>query len=456
MKLRNKIFAINAAAIVIVLIIIGIAAIEIVYSHNLENIYKQLLKNSSFSQRYLAQYLELQKKDELIPVLEENASFLENQLKRQVGHPVRLIGIQTVDLRPEQAEALKGNKAYFIDTKGEPQIFYFAFPVLYQEQTLGAVSYEYSLYELNQMRRDLIIIFSALFIVAMMLVFVLSYLFSYRLIMPLEKLQHTAGEFGRGNFDFVEEIKTGDEIESLAVSFNKMGRDIRGMINNLEEEQAKQKRFYDSVTHELRTPLTNIIGYADLAPRLEAKTEKEKCIQYIHQEGSSLLRMVEDLLDLSKLRQYDLTLVKKKENLREIVEGVLEAMAPRLKRAGYTVHSHLVDIKAEVDAGRIRQVLMNVIDNAIKHAGGDALTVKLWHDQSVFIEVADNGRGIPVNELDKIVEPFYRVEKSRSRKLGGVGLGLSICREIVGRHQSRLLIQSEPGAGTTVTICLQP
>ncbi|WP_051534053.1 sensor histidine kinase [Desulfitibacter alkalitolerans] len=456
MKLRNKVFAINATIIIIVFLLMGIVAIERVYDHNLNNIYNQLLSQSNFSQRYLIQYLEARSSDAPQLLIEENKNSLESELMRQVGYPVAITGPNEFGLRPEQREALKGNRAYFINTADDQRVFSFSFPIIFDEQILGSVTYQYSLFELDKLRQDLIVIFLVLFIAAIILVFALSYLFSFRLINPLEKLQSAAKEFGKGNFDKIEKIKTGDEVESLALSFEKMGQDIQTMIQNLEEEQAKQKRFYDSVTHEIRTPLTNIIGYADLITRIKDDAEKEKSIKYVQQEGSTLLKMVENLLELSKLKQYDLKLTKKEENLKEIIENVLEAMALRMKKFSLTTEADLAEIKAKVDGEKIRQVLINLIDNAIKYSEGDKLELKLWHDDLIYIQIKDKGKGISKDDLENIVEPFYRVEKSRSRKLGGAGLGLSICQEIISKHGGELTIESELGVGTTVTICLHP
>jgi two-component system, OmpR family, sensor histidine kinase ArlS len=456
MKLKNKLFVLNAAIILTVFLLIGVVAIAGVYDQNLKNVHNLLLHQSIFSQRYLSQYFAARAKEDPHNLLAENRSFLEAQLMSQVGFPVVVTGLTGGALRPEQEAALRGSKAYFIDTWSVQGVFYFSFPIRYGEEVLGTVSYQYSLFELDRMRRDLVYIFLGLFTFALLLAFVLSYLLSARIIKPLEVLQHNAGELGKGRFDVMEPIKTGDEIDSLAESFSRMGQDIKGMIRSLEEEQAKQKRFYDSVTHEIRTPLTNIIGYADLFFRLEQEEEKEKSVALVHQEGEALLRMVENLLELSKLKQYEINLDKKEENLKTLMEETLEAMAPRLKMYGFTVKTNLANLFAEVDAGKLRQVLLNLMDNAIKYSDGDTLELRLWREEKVCLQVKDNGRGISPEDLDKILEPFYRVEKSRSRKLGGAGLGLSICREIIAKHGGGLAIESEVGQGTTVTICLQP
>lgn len=455
MKLKNKLFLLNAAIILTVFLLMGVVAIAGVYDQNLKNVYNLLLHQSNFSQRYLNQYFEARALEDPHELLAENRPFLEARLGGQVGYPVLITGLVDEGLRPEQEAALKGSKAYFVDTSSRQRVFYFSFPIVFREEVLGSVSYQYSLFELDKMRQDLIYIFLGLFAFALILTFALSYLLSARIIKPLEILQHSAGEMGKGRFDAMEPIKTGDEIESLAGSFAKMGQDIKNMIGSLETEQAKQKTFYDSVTHEIRTPLTNIIGYADLFFRVAQDAEKEKSVSHIQQEGKALLNMVENLLELSKLKQYEIKLAKKEENLKAVFLDVLEAMAPRIRMYGFTVKTSLTDLRAEVDAGKIKQVLMNLVDNAVKYSEGDTLEINLWRDEQIYLQVKDNGRGISSGDLDKIQEPFYRVEKSRSRKLGGAGLGLSICREIIAKHGGRLAIESEVGRGTVVTICLQ-
>jgi hypothetical protein len=129
MKLKNKLFTLNAAIILTVFLLMGVVAIAGIYDHNLKNVHNLLLHQSTFSQRYLSQYFAARAKEDPHNLLAENRSFLETQLTGQVGYPVVVTGLTGSALRPEQEAALKGSKAYYIDTSSEQRVFYFSFPI---------------------------------------------------------------------------------------------------------------------------------------------------------------------------------------------------------------------------------------------------------------------------------------------------------------------------------------
>jgi two-component system sensor histidine kinase VicK len=166
--------------------------------------------------------------------------------------------------------------------------------------------------------------------------------------------------------------------------------------------------------------------------------------------------MVNNLLELSRLNRYELPVTKLETDLKALIQNVLELMAEKTLRFGFAVEYNLENVTSFIDGEKIKQVIINLIDNAVKHSEGDKIVVKLWKEDMVHISISDNGKGIPKENIKYIAEPFYRLDKSRSRKLGGSGLGLSICRDIIDAHGGTLDINSVVGVGTTVTISLQP
>jgi two-component system sensor histidine kinase ArlS len=454
MKLRVKVVLVNMLIITAILLTSGFIVLKTVDNFNLYTIYQYLYNQSIFSQQYLSEYLKMKKSPS--EVLEKDRKFLEDKLETQAGCKVRITGVNIGTPSPLQKSALEGNKAYFISTGETGRIFYMTSPVSANNSFVGTITFEYSLYQADSMKRTMFFTLSILFIIALAVSFVLSSIFSYRLIKPLEKLTFATREFSKGNFDGIENIKTKDEIEKLASSFNKMGQDIKAMITQLKIEQKKQKEFLDNVTHEIRTPLTNILGYADLSGRVDDEELRKKYSSYIKEEGSRLLSMVNNLLELSRLNRYELPITKEKADLKAIIQNVLELMAEKTLRFRFAVKYELENVTSFIDGEKIKQVVINLMDNAVKHSEGDKIVVKLWKEDMVHISVSDNGKGIPEENIKYITEPFYRLDKSRSRKLGGSGLGLSICRDIIDAHGGTLDINSVVGIGTTVTISLQP
>jgi signal transduction histidine kinase len=454
MKLRNKIIIINLLIIVSILLAVFNIILNTVDNFNIYTVNQYLINQSNFSQSYLTEYFK--SKENPAAILENEKASLEDMLKYQVGCEVSLTGLEVRDPSPLQKSALEGKKAYLITQSEGNRSFLLSFPVFSHGEIIGSVLYTYSLFQADEMRRSLLIVLLSLFVAALLGSALLSFLFSYRIIKPLEKLTRMAKDYSQGNFHPIEDIKTGDEVEKLAISFNEMGRSIKEIITELKMEQEKQKKFLDNVTHEIRTPLTNILGYADLTQKIDNLAQNKKYLDYISAEGERLLNMVNSLLELSRLNRYDLAVEKKNSELNIILEQACSLMRDRAEKFGIKVIYELAPVKAMVDGEKIKQVIINLLDNAIKYSEGDLITVRLRKEEMVHICVSDNGKGIPQFYVNSLTEPFYRVDKSRSRKLGGSGLGLSICREIIELHGGQININSEEGKGTTVTILLQP
>jgi signal transduction histidine kinase len=454
MKLRLKVISMNMFIIVAILIVSGIIIIRTIDNFNLYTSYQYVLSQSNFTEQYLNEYLKISEKPDVS--LELNINSLEEKLRMQSGCGVEISGDEINTANEMQKSALAGKKAYFINTEGPNRKLLMTFPIIVKGSIIGTVSLEYSLYQADNMKRNLQITLVILLVFALIVSLLLSYLFSYRMIKPLEKLTFTTKEYSKGNFNEISGVSTGDEIEKLAHSFNDMGRNIKVMIDKLTDEQQKQKKFVDSVTHEIRTPLTNIIGYADLSGRVSEEDQRKKYYSYIIGESKRLLNMVNNLLDLSQLNQYEFSIAKKETNIKNNIIQAVELMKDRAGKFGITIDCQLEEIKASVDGEKIKQVVMNIVDNAIKYSEGSLIKIRLWKEHDIFIEIRDNGIGIPKDDIKSITEPFYRVDKSRSRKFGGNGLGLSISMEIIDAHGGKLDIDSSEGEGTIVTISLQP
>ena len=443
----------NVLITTIILLISGVFVLKTVDNSNLYGMYQNLISQSNFTEQYLSEFLK--GKDNSGVILEEQKSFLEDILKTNMECVVKIVGLSVSNPTELQKGALSGKRLYLIDTTGSVRTFSLSLPVYSNEKIIGCVILENSLYQADMMKKSLFYTLLSISITAMFILFILSYLFSYTLIKPLEKLTLLTKEFSKGNFNEIKAIKTGDEIEVLTASFNKMGQNIKLIIEDLKNEQKKQKKFLDNVTHEIRTPLTNIIGYADLSNRTKESEHLEKYLSYITGESNRLLGMVNDLLELSRLNTYEQATIKNEVNLRTLIEEITNLMKDRARKYGFKIECMLEDLMVIADNEKIKQVIINLIDNSIRYSEGNEIIIRLWKADLIFISVSDNGIGIAEADIDNILEPFYRIDKSRSRKLGGSGLGLSICQGIVDAHGGSIKIESIVECGTTVTISLQ-
>ncbi|WAM36311.1 ATP-binding protein [Caldicellulosiruptor acetigenus] len=226
-------------------------------------------------------------------------------------------------------------------------------------------------------------------------------------------------------------------------------------------QQAKldrmRKQFVADVSHELRTPITTIKTYSETLLDVDDETVKKKFLNVIIKECDRMTRLISDLLYLSRLDSGENILKIEEVNVGELVRFVCEKMRIHAKKKNQKLLcSTQENVVIEADRDRLEQVLINLINNAVVYVQeGGQIEVGLEKDEEhVRITVKDNGPGIPQEDLPRIFERFYRVDKARSRSLGGSGLGLSIADEIVKAHGGKILVESKEGVGTKFTVVL--
>ena len=208
--------------------------------------------------------------------------------------------------------------------------------------------------------------------------------------------------------------------------------------------------------HELKTPLTSIIGYADLLRGHEmSDSDKQEAANYIFMEGRRLEVLSLKLLDLIVLKKRDFTFLP--ISIAQIVEDAAQLVRPVLQKRGVGLRYYCDAGVCKIEPDLFMSLLLNLIDNARKAIDGTGeITIRSQTEAGECkIRITDDGRGIPEDELHKIKDAFYRVDKSRSRAQGGVGLGLRLCDEIAALHGGEISFESEVGVGTIVTIKLE-
>lgn len=284
--------------------------------------------------------------------------------------------------------------------------------------------------------------------VGILLGFVLIGLLVRRSMQPLAVLKTAAGRIAAGGYGERATVLSKDEVGALANDFNRMAEAVENHIGDLTETAERQRLFISGVTHEFKTPLTTVILNADtLQNAYMDEKERQTALSYIERQCKWLERMTQKLLKLITLKQ-DIEL--KPSSVPQLFERVEESMAETLRQRDTRLISECKLNTLSMDADLMQSVLINLVDNASKaSAPGQAVTMRAYDD---VIEVSDNGIGIPESELARITEPFYVVDKSRSKKLGGSGLGLALVKEIVNAHGAALEIESSVGVGTTIRV----
>ncbi|MEI7672890.1 MAG: ATP-binding protein, partial [Deltaproteobacteria bacterium] len=230
-------------------------------------------------------------------------------------------------------------------------------------------------------------------------------------------------------------------------------------VTRLKKLERTRTDFVANVTHEIRTPLTAIIGFAETLEQ-GAVDNRGKALEFlrtIRENAERLNRLVEDLLTLSGLELGEAKLHLEGVRITEALDQVLAVVAARAGGKGLTIRNGIAGelplIRADRD--RLAQILINIIDNAIKFtpAGGTvAITTSPGEEGFLTVRVSDTGVGIPKGEIPRLGERFYRADKTRSREQGGTGLGLSIVKHLMMAHGGRVMIDSALGHGTTVSL----
>lgn len=280
-------------------------------------------------------------------------------------------------------------------------------------------------------------------------------------LLPLQTITNALSRIKEGIYGEKIKYSSSDEIGELASTFNIMSDTIKTKEEEARRMSVAKDEFLTMITHELKTPLVPIQGYADmlLGGHLGSLTDKQReRMGIIKSSATSLLQIISDLLDAQKLELGQLRMKKEVTSIQSTVLKSIQTLQPQIDESKIKVIS---EIKPEImvahDADRITQVLTNLIKNSLKAAKPDDGIVKITSSEDsseVRITVSDNGTGIPPEKQTKLFTKFYQADASLTREKGGSGLGLSICKGIVGAHGGRITLESTPGVGTKVIFSL--
>ena len=278
----------------------------------------------------------------------------------------------------------------------------------------------------------------------------------YQMLNPLSKINKSIHRIAKGAYSERVPEKGGYEFKELSANINHMAEAIEENVGQLQEIADSRKRFIDNLAHEMKTPLTSIICLSDVMHIKKNLTEEER-IEYsgiIIEEAKRLRNLSGKIMELTVAENAELDF--QYISLSEILSTIQTAVQPVFERSNMTLTVEPVDCMIRCDCELFTSLLLNLIDNARKASKeGDPVEVKCnLKKNKLNISVTDHGIGMSEEELKHISEPFYMVDKSRSRQAGGAGLGLSLCAEIAKRHQAVLKYDSTLGEGTVVTLTM--
>lgn len=277
------------------------------------------------------------------------------------------------------------------------------------------------------------------------------------LLRPLEYLNRTTHAIASGNYSQRINVKTHDELGMLADSMNIMADSVEENVSQLKEVAENRKEFINNLSHEMKTPLTSILGFADII-RIKRNITAEELSDYssiIFDEAKRLKNLSGKLMELITIGETNLEFIEIETT--ELFSQIDLLMQPIMKNNEMLLETSCDNCIIRVDLELFKSMLLNFIDNAVKASSKDSM-IQLkgnFAGESFTICIIDTGIGISKSELNKITEPFYMVDKARSRKAGGAGLGLALCKSIAEIHEADFKILSEINKGTTVKLSLK-
>lgn len=305
-------------------------------------------------------------------------------------------------------------------------------------------------------QKSMIAYFQRIYIVILCISFPIIFLLTKALTASLKKVGEASRRIAQGNYSQRISTEGKDEIGELALDFNQMAGQVEEKIAELSDVARQKEEFAASFAHELKTPLTSVIGYADMLYQRDLPREDVKSAAgYILDEGMRLESLSLKLMDLFVLNKHDFLL--EKMSVEEMFANMRQGIEPLCEKHNVALHMEMEKGGIGADFDLLKTMILNLVDNAIKAGCTDLWIGGSQNGGYYQIEIKDNGKGIPPEELGRITEAFYMVDKSRSRKQHGAGLGLALVSKIVEIHGAKMGIESDGKTGTVVTVvfCLE-
>ena len=448
-----KSFSIVIFITILVLDILLITFVRKYYYDNMNDLLKnQLQVTTNFYKKYFNLYsLEeniydsldsfWEQTDAQIQIYDNTGSMLMDSIG-VVEDNVKYIDVQK-SLQGEKNNRWIGNVSYY-----DYKVMALSTPIESDGKVIGVMRLVVSLEAVDKGISNIIVFFLIISITVLIFSILVSTILAKNIVVPIKKLTIVAEEMAGGDLGVRSDTNSRDEIGKLAKTLDYMAEEIQ------KREQLKNE-FISSISHELRTPLTAIKGWVITLD--DSQTDKDTLkmgLNIIEKETDRLVNMVEELLDFSRLSSGKMTLNKKEVSIKAISDYIDVYMSARARRENKRLNINLdsENKKIYVDIDRIKQVLINLLDNAFKFTEAEG-TISISFSSvegSLKIIVQDDGCGISEEDLPRVKEKYYKGKNAKSKN----GIGLSICDEIVKLHDGEIFIESEEGKGTLVTVIL--
>ncbi|WP_202710428.1 ATP-binding protein [Sporosalibacterium faouarense] len=473
-KIRFSIFL--AVLLLLTLIILSSLVLEGIEKDQQKQYEEYLAQQAKTANLYFIQLILAESSKVPSNFLASKGEEFAEQLELIIGQSVVLYnqsGTIVSEKAPQnQSNDLKDALQFALDNKTAYQIendsLYYMTPLKVGNEQVGVIQFYYSLSRNLEFYNHIKLLFIYIGTGVFILSFILAYFYFNSFANGIIMLEKMIYRIRKGHYE-TKVLTRKDEIGKLSEGIHEMSEQIMKTIQNMKKEQEnlrlavnklsqlekQQKQFIGNVTHEFKTPLTSVKAYIDL---LEMYPDDEELLKTaktnIKNETQRLYEMVEKVLELSSLEKYDFEFNKEKIDVKESILQVLNSLKGKMDKFGINLETELTKAYVEADKDSMIIILVNLMDNAIKYnkTRGNISVKSYVKDNQVIIEIADTGIGIPEKVVNKIFQPFFTVDKNRSRQNGGTGLGLALVKNQVEIQGGSISLVDTSSKGSTFRI----
>ncbi len=395
---------------------------------------------------------------------DEKTEFIEGYLVKQsrFGKRYYLVdsngvafGNRSKDIKLPKAvrREIRNNDIMFTLDKTEDSYQMLAYTKVFNHGSLLIIVTKVDLSHLIISERESYNAFTLLFCIFVIVLLFCSLIFTNYITKDLNRLNKVSNEIIKGNYSIKTDIKGKDEISELAKSFDLMSSEIDSKVRGLNSEVLKTQKLFDNLTHEIKTPLTSIIGYADFLRKNEYNEDLyDKALSHIYREGKRLSTLSTKLIQVVDLKKSSLDIRSIK--VKDLIEECISINRYKTYDKNIEFEIEKTEFILTVDTELMKNVITNIIDNAIKasHDTGKIKVYSVEGEKEFCLYIKDYGKGMEVDAVENIFEPFYKEDDSRTNIKDGLGLGLSISKDIMTLHEANINITSKKDVGTTVEL----
>lgn len=328
-----------------------------------------------------------------------------------------------------------------------------AYPIMFRGQVTGSILLHASLSEIEQNMLRIYKLIAAVIFVTLAAAYGVLYVQTRKIIKPIKEMKEGARIISQGAFRQRISVNASEEIEELAQSFNEMAESI-------EKTEEKRRKFIADLTHDLRSPMTSIAGFIEgILDGVIPNEQQRKYLNIVLQESKRLIKMVNNLLELTQIQQGEVAIHKEKTELHELIKRIIVSFEAQVSNKNIHIECIWYSEQCWVlcDTAMIQRVIVNLLDNAIKFTPENHLiqisTKKV--ENKIYVQIRNTGIGLTESMLKQIWERFHKGDISRGKDKTGFGLGLSIVREIVLLHRENISVESVPDEYVQFTFTLE-